>query len=167
MQASKHQGYISDFKIIRLKTRIITSGNISWCQQLLQIDNHNIITMVQYIIYATTLSFYINISRFPNSLCVYPLSYNSSLNIRWACKIWGSHNGGYEHFCLMGDNAVQSVESQPTFRRNMSPPSSSSFCLLHVGFLHGLFFSHEDGSDMFLWNVGRLSTDYIALYCRR
>jgi hypothetical protein len=29
-------------------------------------------------------------------------------------------------YCLLGYNAVQSVESQPTFRSNISPPSSGS-----------------------------------------
>jgi hypothetical protein len=37
----------------------------------------------------------------------------------------------------------------------------------HAGFLLGLFFDPEDGSDMFLRNVGRLSTDYMALYPKR
>jgi hypothetical protein len=40
--------------------------------------------------------------------------------------IWGSHNGGYEELYLMGYNALQSVESQLTFRRNMLPSSSGS-----------------------------------------
>jgi hypothetical protein len=31
-----------------------------------------------------------------------------------------------EEFCLLGYDAVSSVESQSTFRRNMSPPSSGS-----------------------------------------
>jgi hypothetical protein len=33
-------------------------------------------------------------------------------------------------------------------------------------FLLGLFFGPEDGGDMFLLNVCRLSTDYTALYER-
>jgi hypothetical protein len=36
--------------------------------------------------------------------------------------------------------------------------------MLHPGFLLGLFFDPEEGSDIFLRNVGRLSTDYTALY---
>jgi hypothetical protein len=40
------------------------------------------------------------------------------------CRIWGSHSGGYEEYHHLGYNAVQSVDSQPTFRRNISPPSS-------------------------------------------
>jgi hypothetical protein len=44
----------------------------------------------------------------------------------------------------------------------------SSVCyMLHAGFLLGLFFDPEDGSDMFLRKVGRLSTDYMTLYSRR
>jgi hypothetical protein len=38
---------------------------------------------------------------------------------------------------------------------------------LHAGILLGLFFNPEDGSDMFLRNVGWLSTDYTSLYPRR
>jgi hypothetical protein len=30
--------------------------------------------------------------------------------------------------------------------------------------LLGLFFDSEDEGDMFLWNIGWLSTDYTALY---
>jgi hypothetical protein len=39
------------------------------------------------------------------------------------CRISGSHSGGYEDFYLQGHNAVYSVGSQPTFRRNTSPLS--------------------------------------------
>jgi hypothetical protein len=42
------------------------------------------------------------------------------------CRIWRSHSDGYEEFCLLGYNGVQSVESHPTFRRNIPPPSSGS-----------------------------------------
>jgi hypothetical protein len=38
--------------------------------------------------------------------------------------------------------------------------------LLYAGFLLGTFFDPENGSDMILQNVGRLSTDYMALYPR-
>jgi hypothetical protein len=31
------------------------------------------------------------------------------------CRIWGSHNSGYEDLCLLGYNTMQSVESQLTF----------------------------------------------------
>jgi hypothetical protein len=37
-------------------------------------------------------------------------------------RIWG----GYEECYLLGYSAVQSVEIQPTFRKNISPPSSGS-----------------------------------------
>jgi hypothetical protein len=36
-----------------------------------------------------------------------------------------------------------------------------------AGSLLGLFLNPEDGGDMFLRNVSRLSTDYTALYPRR
>jgi hypothetical protein len=37
----------------------------------------------------------------------------------------------------------------------------------HSGFLLFLFFDPEDGGDMPLRNIGRLSTDYTALYPQR
>jgi hypothetical protein len=57
-------------------------------------------------------------------------------------SILGSYSGGYEESYLLGYNAVWSVESQSTFWRNMSPPSS--WYLLRAGFLLGLFFHPED-----------------------
>jgi hypothetical protein len=42
---------------------------------------------------------------------------------RW---IWGSDTGGYEEYYLLGYTAMQSVKSQLTFRRNISPPPSIS-----------------------------------------
>jgi hypothetical protein len=41
-------------------------------------------------------------------------------------RISGSHSGGYEEFFILGYNALQAVQCQPTFWRNMSPPSSRS-----------------------------------------
>jgi hypothetical protein len=84
----------------------------------------------------------------------------TSLNL---CRIWI----GYEELYLMGYNALKSVERQPTFRSNTSPSSSwFAFCLLHACFLLGLLLHPEDGGDVFLWNVGWLSTDCTALYRR-
>jgi hypothetical protein len=65
---------------------------------------------------------------------------------------------------LLGYKAVWAVESQPTYRRNISPPSlvlkykaSKIRTLLstcfRAGTLFGLFFYSEDGGDMFLRNV--------------
>jgi hypothetical protein len=64
--------------------------------------------------------------------------------------IRGSRSRGFEEFCLLGYNAVWSIEIQPTFRRNISPGLATCF---HVGILLGLF-DPEDGGDMFLRNVG-------------
>jgi hypothetical protein len=38
--------------------------------------------------------------------------------------IWCFHSSGYEENCLLGYNAVKSIESQSTFERKLSPPSS-------------------------------------------
>jgi hypothetical protein len=61
----------------------------------------------------------------------------------------------------MGYNAVQSVESEPKFRTNISPPSSGSkisqaelVTSFHANFSLGLFFDHDDGDDMLLRNFG-------------
>jgi hypothetical protein len=42
------------------------------------------------------------------------------------CGIWGSYSSGYEECYHLRSNAVLSVESQPTFRRKISHPSSGS-----------------------------------------
>jgi hypothetical protein len=72
----------------------------------------------------------------------------------------------------MGYNAVQSFESQPSFWRNMSPPSSGlktsqarnqhetgskqsfSCYILYTGFLPDLFFNPECVGGIFRRNVG-------------
>jgi hypothetical protein len=47
------------------------------------------------------------------------------------------------------DDTVQSVESQPQCRRNMSSPDN----LPYTGFSIELYFDLEDGGDMLLRNV--------------
>jgi hypothetical protein len=42
-----------------------------------------------------------------------------------------------------------------------------SFPLLPAGFLLGLLSNPENGGDVLIRNVGRLSADYTALYPRR
>jgi hypothetical protein len=69
-----------------------------------------------------------------------------------------------EEFFLLGYNAVWSVESQPTFRNNMSPPFQGR------GISQARnqnFLLPEGGGELFLQNIGWLSTDYTALYPRR
>jgi hypothetical protein len=47
-------------------------------------------------------------------------------------------------------------------------PVTTELCyVLDAGLLLGLFFVPEDGGDIFLLNVGWLSTDYMALNPRR
>jgi hypothetical protein len=49
----------------------------------------------------------------------------------------GSNSGGCEEFYLLGYNAVQSVESQPTVLRNIPPPFSLTLvtCLVYFSTL--------------------------------
>jgi hypothetical protein len=93
-----------------------------------------------------------------------------------SCRIWSSHSRGCEHLYLLGYNAVQSVESQLTFRRNLSLTSSGSkgkpskkptWSTQQTEILLDLFFDPESGGGMSLRNIGWLSTDYTALYPRR
>jgi hypothetical protein len=51
--------------------------------------------------------------------------------------------------------------------RRVKSAWSSACCQLHPVSLFGLYFDSEDGSDMFLRNVGSLSKDYMALYRSR
>jgi hypothetical protein len=49
---------------------------------------------------------------------------------------WGSHSGGYKDISLFWDiTPCSPFKSQPTFRRNMSPPSYFTSCLFHASFL--------------------------------
>jgi hypothetical protein len=61
--------------------------------------------------------------------------------------------------------SIFGLKSKPTKK-------PASFCmqdcsLVHISFLLGLLFKHEDGGSMFFWNIGWLSTDYMMLYPRR
>jgi hypothetical protein len=80
-----------------------------------------------------------------------------------------------EEFYLLGYNVAYSVERQPTFRRNMSPPSSGSnykpsketaWKLPPPAFTLCLFCDSKDGGDVFLRNVRWLPMEYIASYPR-
>jgi hypothetical protein len=90
-------------------------------------------------------------------------------------RIWGTHISSYEHFCLLGYNAVQFVESEPAFRGNISPPfsgsnktdkkpvgNSSTCCLLHTAFLLTLFFDPDDGDNMISYKMELFSFPIIV-----
>jgi hypothetical protein len=97
-------------------------------------------------------------------------------------RIRCSHSDDYEEFFILEYNAVQSVGSQSTFRRNIILlPSSGSknkpskkpawkqtllATFFPTSFLLGLFFDCENGNDTLLLNVGWLSMDYMALHPR-
>jgi hypothetical protein len=74
------------------------------------------------------------------------------------CRSWCYHKGGYEEFYFL-HNSVYTTESQPTFRRNMLPPSwlknkpSKKPAWKQV--------------EVFFRNIGWLPTAYMALYPRR
>jgi hypothetical protein len=56
-----------------------------------------------------------------------------SLNSMFTFYISSTNKSSFEEYQLLGYDAVLSVEFQPTFRRNISPPSKLATCLL-VGF---------------------------------
>jgi hypothetical protein len=45
--------------------------------------------------------------------------------------------------------------------------TAKACCRLHTGFLLGLLLNPENGSDIFLWSGGSLSSDHIELYPRK
>jgi hypothetical protein len=49
----------------------------------------------------------------------------------------------------------------------MKQQTENSCFLLHVGFLLGLSFDHEDENDIFIRNIGWLATSYKALLFKR
>jgi hypothetical protein len=85
----------------------------------------------------------------------------------WLIEFWASLY--FWEFYLLGYKTVQSEESQPTFRKNMSllssnskskpsktPAWGSACCLLHAVILLCLLLDPEDGNEMFLRNIGWL-----------
>jgi hypothetical protein len=50
--------------------------------------------------------------------------------------------------------------------RNQSESRAVFASYFHASFLLGIFFSREDGANIFHRNFGSLSTDYTALYSR-
>jgi hypothetical protein len=51
--------------------------------------------------------------------------------------------------------------------RRLHLQSSSTLCLFHAGLLLGLLFNAEDGGDMFLRNIGWLSTNYNGIISQK
>jgi hypothetical protein len=62
---------------------------------------------------------------------------------------------------LQGQRISQARNQRESRWQAEQPPT------FDASFLFGLFFDPEDGTDMFLQNVSRLSTDYMILYPRR
>jgi hypothetical protein len=59
-------------------------------------------------------------------LCKYlklPTLLHDYFDLYFSCKIWGFHSSDYEEWCLLGCYAVWLLY-EPTFRRNVAPPSS-------------------------------------------
>jgi hypothetical protein len=82
------------------------------------------------------------------------------------------HFGGKRRLHFQGRSCPTSclaVPPPPCFYIN--PIFLEAYCtayyMLHSGFFVSVFFDPEDGSDIFLRNVGWLSTDYTTSYARR
>jgi hypothetical protein len=106
-----------------------------------------------------------------------------------------AHNSQEENgrvgFHFGGHTVMQSIEIQRTFRRDISPPSQGPANKLNkivtwtgrkcskgrafrflphgrrISLLARLVLHPADGGDPFVLNVGRLATDYTALYSRK
>jgi hypothetical protein len=90
-------------------------------------------------------------------------------NLIEACRIWGSHRGGYEELNLLGYTSVSEEHVTSIFRvKEQDKQQNSWIChLLSCCFLLDLFLDPEVRGNIFLQNVGWLSTGYTALYPRR
>jgi hypothetical protein len=141
-------------------------------------DNNITASLITWILdcshLARTFAFHINQVHYV--ICIgiqqIPLCTNIAYTFLTVYSVWGSHSGGYEEFYLLGYIAVKFVESLPSFRRSVSPPSSGSYKLRKkpawklVASRAGLFYDSEDGGDMFLRNIGWLSSGYMVFYPR-
>jgi hypothetical protein len=113
-----------------------------------------------------------------NILCNFDTSYSYAIH---SYSVWGCP-GKSKPYCNL---CCKSILSFTIF---LFGPSSGIYChvirwvstdisekhlaycacyLLHVAFILGLSFDPEDGGDMFLRNIGWLSTDCTALYPRK
>jgi hypothetical protein len=83
-------------------------------------------------------------------------------------RTWFSHSGGYGQYCLLWCNAIYSVESRPTFRRNILSLVLPKFWLTFNGLYgvtlsqkivfffpqgHVLLFSLSKSSNLFLFRA--------------
>jgi hypothetical protein len=105
----------------------------------------------------------------------HPINLSWSYNISWAVE---SYSAGQWIPCIHGSWRPRPILNQlnpgSTFtscfykiRREPSAGGLLCYLLRVVGSLFGLLFDPEGGSDMFLWKVRWLSTDYKALHPRR
>jgi hypothetical protein len=77
-------------------------------------------------------------------------------------------------FVIIGFEVLTAVILKSSGFWDITPCSSSRVIRMaefatcfHAGFMLGLFFDPEDGSDMFVGSVHWLSTEYTALHPRR
>jgi hypothetical protein len=74
-------------------------------------------------------------------------------------KLWSKVDTDEELY-LLGYNAYSMLKVNQKF----GGICHLCCCLLHTGFLFALFINPEDGSDMFILNIGLLSVDFVALW---
>jgi hypothetical protein len=92
-------------------------------------------------------------SMFKLLVCSYHDLITLEFVIQYFSNNWHQHQG--------------SVRSIPLYERKERESRDLLATCFHAGFLIGLFFDPGDGGDMFLRNIGWLSTDYTTLYPRR
>jgi hypothetical protein len=80
-------------------------------------------------------------------------------------RIWGSRRSGYEGFPHFGGTCRLHLHGRINRAKYQLESARIATCF-DAGFFLGLF-DPENGGDMYLRNVGWLSTDYTTLYPRR
>jgi hypothetical protein len=91
----------------------------------------------------------------------------------WVVQLCGRDNGKWQlipsYVQDSGNYVTCWLASSSCFpyNRKFRQANCSAYCLLHAGLLLGLFFDTESGQDLFLLDVGHISTNDTSFYPRK